>query len=45
MAQALPAGLHLQDASVLRQPGKKSGEVVVVREAGTAIAYSWDDAG
>ncbi|KAK9809770.1 hypothetical protein WJX73_004494 [Symbiochloris irregularis] len=43
LAQALPAGLHLQDSSVLQQPGKRSGEVVVVREAGSAIAYSWDD--
>lgn len=41
-AAELPAGLHIEDASVLAQPGKKSGEIKVIREGGAGVAYSWD---
>ena len=40
----LPAGLRMEDASVLGQPGRRDGEVKVVREGGAGIAYSWDAA-
>ena len=41
-ADALPQGLKLEDASVLAEPGKRSGQIVVVRENGAGVAYSWD---
>ena len=41
-AGALPQGLKLEDASVLAEPGKRSGQIVVVRENGAGVAYSWD---
>ena len=40
----LPAGLKMEEASVLAQPGKKDGEIKVVNEGGAGIAYSWDAA-
>lgn len=40
----LPAGLKMEEASVLGQPGKKDGEIKVVNEGGAGIAYSWDAA-
>lgn len=43
-ASALPEGLKLEDAAVLAEPGKRSGQIVVVRENGAAVAYSWDAA-
>ena len=41
-AGALPQGLKLEDAAVLAEPGKCSGQIVVVRENGAGVAYSWD---
>ncbi|KAK9806981.1 hypothetical protein WJX72_009418 [[Myrmecia] bisecta] len=41
---ALPAGLTLEDASVLTQPGTRDGQTKVVREGGAGVAYSWDAA-
>ena len=41
-AGALPQGLKLEDAAVLAEPGKRSGQIVVVRENGAGVAYSWD---
>ncbi len=43
-ASALPEGLKLEDAAVLAEPGKRSGQIVVVRENSAAVAYSWDAA-
>ena len=43
-AGALPQGLKIEDASVLAEPGKRSGQIVVVRENGAGVAYSWDAA-
>ena len=39
----LPAGLKVQDPSVLQAPGR-DGAPVVVMEGGVAVAYSWDGA-
>ena len=39
---ALPPGLKMEEASVLLQPGKKDGEIKVVKESGAGVAYSWD---
>jgi len=41
-AGALPAGLKLEDAGVLAEPGRRDGQIAVVRERGAAVAYSWD---
>ena len=38
----LPPGLELQDASRLTGPGRKPGEVIVVAEGASYVAYSWD---
>ena len=40
----LPAGVKLEDPSALEQPGTSHGKIKVVREGGTAMAYSWDAA-
>ncbi len=40
----LPAGLKMEEASVLLQPGKKDGETKIVKEGGAGVAYSWDAA-
>lgn len=42
MGGALPAGLKMEEASVLLQPGKKDGETKIVKEGGAGVAYSWD---
>lgn len=39
---ALPAGLKMEEASVLLQSGKKDGETKIVKEGGAGVAYSWD---
>ena len=41
-ASGLPSGMKLEEASVLLQPGKKDGDIKVVKESGAGIAYSWD---
>lgn len=38
----LPAGLKLEDPSVLLQPGTRDGQTRVVREGGAGVAYAWD---
>ena len=38
----LPAGLKMEEASVLLQPGKKDGDTRIVKEGGAGVAYSWD---
>ena len=38
----LPAGLKLEDPSVLLQPGSRDGQTRVVREGGAGVAYAWD---
>lgn len=39
----LPPGVKVHDATVLTAPGRKDGEVAVVRESDGAVnAYSWD---
>lgn len=38
----LPAGLKLEDPSVLLQPGQRDGQTKVVREGGAGVAYAWD---
>ena len=38
----LPAGLKLEDASVLLMPGTRDGQTKVVREGGAGVAYAWD---
>ncbi|KDD71777.1 PFU domain-containing protein, partial [Helicosporidium sp. ATCC 50920] len=38
----LPPGVKLEDASALTRPGSRPGQIVVVREGGGAVAYSWD---
>lgn len=43
-AAGLPAGLKLESEAALLQPGKKDGEMKVVREAGSGVVYSWDAA-
>ena len=40
----LPAGLKLEDPSVLLQPGQRDGQTKVVREGGAGVAYAWDAA-
>ncbi|KAL4428166.1 hypothetical protein ABPG75_002255 [Micractinium tetrahymenae] len=40
----LPAGLKLEDPSVLLMPGARDGQTKVVREGGTGVAYAWDAA-
>ncbi len=42
---ALPAGLRLEDPSVLVNPGQRDGEVKVVREDGAGVAYQWSASG
>lgn len=37
-----PAGLKLEDPSVIQRPGNRDGETKVVRENGVGVAYSWD---
>ena len=39
----LPAGLNLEDASVLQQPGNKDGQIKVINEGGIGMAYSWNN--
>ncbi len=41
-AGALPAGLKLEDSGVLAEPGRRDGQIAVVRGRGAAVAYSWD---
>lgn len=41
---ALPAGLTLEDPSVLQAPGARDGQTKIVSEGGGAVAYSWDAA-
>ncbi|KAL4433027.1 hypothetical protein ABPG77_006454 [Micractinium sp. CCAP 211/92] len=38
----LPAGLKLEDPSVLLMPGARDGQTKVVREGGAGVAYAWD---
>ena len=38
----LPAGLKLEDPSVLLAPGARDGQTKVVREGGAGVAYAWD---
>lgn len=38
----LPDGLKLEDESALLAPGKKAGEMKVVREGGGGMVYTWD---
>lgn len=40
----LPAGLKLEDPSVLLMPGARDGQTKVVREGGAGVAYAWDAA-
>lgn len=40
----LPAGLKLEDPSVLLMPGALDGQTRVVREGGAGVAYAWDAA-
>ena len=38
----LPDGLKLEEESALLVPGKKAGEMKVVREGGGGVVYTWD---
>ena len=40
----LPAGLKLEDPSVLLQPGARDGQQKYIREGGTCWVYAWDAA-
>ena len=40
----LPQGLKLESEAVLLQPGRKDGEMKVVREGGSGVVYTWDAA-
>jgi phospholipase A-2-activating protein len=42
MGGQLPAGLKMEEASVLLQPGKKDGDTRIVKEGGAGVAYSWN---
>ncbi|KAL0051183.1 hypothetical protein WJX82_003205 [Trebouxia sp. C0006] len=42
MGGQLPAGLKMEEASVLLQPGKKDGDTRIVKESGAGVAYSWN---
>ncbi|KAL0030698.1 hypothetical protein WJX77_002586 [Trebouxia sp. C0004] len=42
MTGQLPAGVKMEEASVLLQPGKKDGDTRIVKEGGAGVAYSWD---
>ncbi len=43
-AAGLPAGLKLESEAALLQPGRKDGEMKVVREGGSGVVYSWNAA-
>lgn len=38
----LPDGLKLEPETALLQPGKKAGDMKVIREGGTGMVYTWD---
>lgn len=38
----LPDGLKLENESALLVPGKKAGEMKVIREGGGGVVYTWD---
>ena len=38
----LPDGLKLEPETVLLHPGKKLGEMKVIREAGNGMVYTWN---
>ena len=38
----LPEGLQLEPETALLQPGKKPGDMKVIREGGTGMVYTWD---
>lgn len=40
----LPAGLKLEDPSVLLMPGARDGQTKVVQEGSAGVAYAWDAA-
>lgn len=40
-ADGLPAGVTLEDPSVLLAPGTRDGQTKVVRENGGGMAYGW----
>ena len=40
----LPEGMKMEDAAVLQAPGGREGQIVVVKEGSSGVAYSWDAA-
>ena len=38
----LPDGLKVEPETVLLHPGKKPGEMKVIREAGNGMVYTWN---
>lgn len=43
-AGGLPAGLKLENEATLLQPGRRDGEMKVIREGGSGVVYTWDAA-
>ena len=40
----MPPGLKLESEAALLQPGRKDGEMKVIREGGSGVVYSWNAA-